>query len=136
MVDIIPKIGYSGTMMMKKEIEMVDVHSVVAREALARIIDPEAFELDLSVRARERGDSAILEQQQSEALAKADAILALITAAPKEDPNHVMVLVPREPTREMVAAGDFVLFEASQSDGDFGEDAIDTYRAMIAVAPR
>ena len=110
---------------------MVDVHSVVAesrvgvpREALARIIDPEAFELDLSVRARERGDSAILERQQSEALAKADAILAMLSAAPKEDPDHVMVLVPREPTREMVAAG------------DFDEDAIDTYRAMLSAAPR
>ena len=96
---------------------MVDVKSVVAREALARIIDPEAL-------------------QQSEALAKADAILALITAAPKEGPDHVMVLVPREPTREMVAAGDFVLFEASQVEGTFDGDAIDTYRAMIAVAPR
>ena len=47
-----------------------------------------------------------------------------------------MVLVPREPTREMVAAGDFVLFEASLSDGTFGGDAIDTYRAMLSVAPK
>ena len=49
-----------------------------------------------------------------------------------------MVLVPREPTREMVAAGDFVLFEASLSDGDgtFGGDAIDTYRAMLSAAPK
>lgn len=115
---------------------MFDVQSVVAREALARIIDPEAFELDLSVRARERGDSAILERQQSEALAKADAILAMLSAAPKEDPDHVMVLVPREPTREMVAAGDFVLFEASQVEGTFDGDAIDTYRAMLSAAPR
>ena len=49
-----------------------------------------------------------------------------------------MVLVPREPTQEMVAAGDFVLFEASLSDGDgtFGGDAIDTYRAMLSAAPK
>ena len=47
-----------------------------------------------------------------------------------------MVLVPREPTREMVAAGDFVLFEASQSDSTFGEDAIDTWRAMLSAAPK
>ena len=60
----------------------------------------------------------------------------LDAAAPKEDPDHVMVLVPREPTREMVAAGDFVLFEASLSDGTFGGDAIDTYRAMLSVAPK
>ena len=53
-----------------------------------------------------------------------------------ESPDHVMVLVPREPTREMVAAGDFVLFEASLSDGTFGEDAIDIYRAMVAAAPK
>ena len=57
---------------------------------------------------------------------------ALITAARRPDD---MVLVPREPTREMVAAGDFVLFEASLSDGTFGGDAIDTYRAMLSAAP-
>ena len=60
----------------------------------------------------------------------------LDAAAPKKDPDHVMVLVPREPTREMVAAGDFVLFEASLSDGTFGGDAIDTYRAMLSAAPK
>ena len=60
----------------------------------------------------------------------------LDAAAPKEDPDHVMVLVPREPTREMVAAGDFVLFEASLSDGTFGGDAIDTYRAMVESRPQ
>ena len=59
-----------------------------------------------------------------------------MTVAPKEDPDHVMVLVPREPTREMVAAGDFVLFEASLSDGTFGGDAIDTYRAMVESRPQ
>jgi hypothetical protein len=60
-------------------------------------------------------------------------ILALITAARRPED---MVLVPREPTREMVAAGDFVLFEASLSDGTFGGDAIDTYRAMLSAAPK
>ena len=65
-----------------------------------------------------------------------DAATAGILAFITEDPDHVMVLVPREPTREMVAAGDFVLFEASLSDGTFGGDAIDTYRAMLSAAPK
>ena len=65
-----------------------------------------------------------------------DAATAGILAFITEDPDHDMVLVPREPTREMVAAGDFVLFEASLSDGTFGVDAIDTYRAMLSAAPK
>lgn len=45
------------------------------------------------------------------------------------------VLVPLEPTREMSVAGEFVLFEASQSDGTFTGDAIETYRAMLSARP-
>ena len=86
--------------------------------------------------ALERDIRQILtETCRGEIRAATAGILALITAAPKEDPDHVMVLVPREPTREMVAAGDFVLFEASLSDGTFDGDAIDTYRAMLSAAP-
>lgn len=52
------------------------------------------------------------------------------------DKGGDFVWVPREPTEEMIAAGDFVLFEASQSDGTFSIDATDTYRAMLSAAPQ
>ena len=69
--------------MMKKEIEMVDVQSVVAREAVARIIDPEAWAyFDSGAGQRYDVDLLRFDQWKQSSLAKADAILALITAAP------------------------------------------------------
>ena len=67
--------------MMKKEIEMVDVQSVVAREAVARIIDPEAWAyFDSGAGQRYDTDLLRFDQWKQSSLAKADAILAMLSA--------------------------------------------------------
>jgi len=68
------------------------------REAVARIIDAEAFDIDLEVFATARWGSAtegrvavaqiMLAERQKAALVKADAILALPTPAPKDEPGE------------------------------------------------
>ena len=78
------------------------------REAVARIIDAEAFDIDLEVFATARWGSAtegrvavaqiMLAERQKAALVKADAILALPTPAPKDEGWRPIESAPKDGT--------------------------------------